>query len=49
MFDQTPPHTLDKIMAKLVQMKTVSKLDLQPKCQGHSDPHPMGGRHNKNS
>ena len=51
MFDQTPPHTLDKIMAKLVPMKTISKLDLQPKGQGHSNPHPMGGggRHNKNS
>ena len=33
MFDQTPPHTLDKIMAKLVLMKM---LDLQHKGQGHS-------------
>ena len=32
MFDQTPHHTLDKIMAKLVPM---TKLDLQPKGQGH--------------
>ena len=35
-FDQTPPHTLDKIKAKLVLIKTISKLDLQPKGQGHS-------------
>ena len=31
MFDQTPHHTLDKFMAKLVPMKN----DLQPKGQGH--------------
>ena len=36
MFDQTPPHTLDKIIAKLVPIKTISNLDLQPKGQGHS-------------
>ena len=35
MFDQTSPHTLDKITAKLVPMKK-KKLDLQPKGQGHS-------------
>ena len=34
MFDQNPPHTLDKIVKKL--QKTLSKLDLDPKCQGHS-------------
>ena len=36
MFGQAPLHTLDKIMAKLVSMKKISKLDLQPKGQGHS-------------
>ena len=36
MFDQTPPHTLDKILANLVPIKKISKLDLQPKGQGHS-------------
>ena len=34
MFDQTPPHTLDKIMAKLIPMKNNLKLDLQG--PGHS-------------
>ena len=34
MFDQNPPHTFDKIVKKL--QKTLSKLDLDPKCQGHS-------------
>ena len=36
MFNQTPPHTLDKIMAKLVPIKNDFKADLQPKGQGHS-------------
>ena len=36
MFDQTPPHTLDKIMAKLVPIKHNLKVDLQPKGQGYS-------------
>ena len=31
MFDQTPPHTLDKIMAKLVQMK--NDLKASPSAQ----------------
>ena len=34
MFDQNPPHTFDKIVKKL--QKALSKLDLDPKCQGHS-------------
>ena len=34
MFDQNPPHTFDKIVKKLQKM--LSKLDLDPKCQGHS-------------
>ena len=33
-FDQTPPHTLDKIMAKPIPMK--NDIDLEPKDQGHS-------------
>ena len=36
MFDQNPPHTLDKIVKKLITTKTLSKLDLDPKCHGHS-------------
>ena len=36
MFDQSPPHTLDKIVKKRKTTKTLSKLDLDPKCQGHS-------------
>ena len=36
MFDQNPPHTFDKIVKKLVTTKTISKLDPDPKCQGHS-------------
>ena len=37
MFDQNPPHTLDKILKKTQNYKkTLSKLDLDPKCQGHS-------------
>ena len=36
-FDQNPPHTLDKIVKKNAKLqKTLSKLDLDPKCQGHS-------------
>ena len=37
MFDQNPPHTFDKIVKKLITTKKKhSKLDLDPKCQGHS-------------
>ena len=36
MFDQNHPHTFDKIVKKLITTKTLSKLDLDPKCQGHS-------------
>ena len=38
MFDQNPPHTSDKIVLKknALQQKMLSKLDLDPKCQGHS-------------
>ena len=36
MFDQNPPHTFDEIVKKLITTKTHSKLDLDPKCQGHS-------------
>ena len=37
MFDQKPPHTFDKIVKKLITTKkTHSKLDLDPKYQGHS-------------
>ena len=36
MFDQNPPHTFDKIVKKLITTKMLSKLDLDPKCQGHS-------------
>ena len=35
MFDQNPPHTFDKIVKKLITTKMLSKLDLDPKCQGH--------------
>ena len=35
-FDQNPPHTFDKIVKKQITTKTLSKLDLKPKCQGHS-------------
>ena len=35
MFDQNPPHTFDKIVKKLITTKKLSKLDLDPKCQGH--------------
>ena len=37
MFDQNPPHTFDKIVTKLIPTKTLSKLDLEPKCQGQND------------
>ena len=47
-FDQTPPHTLDKIMAKLVPIKMVSRLDLQPKGQGHSKKRKDNNPGNKN-
>ena len=35
-FDQNPPHNFDKIVKKLITTltKTLSKLDLEPKCQG---------------
>ena len=36
MFDQNLPHTFDKIVKNLITTKTLSKLDLDPKCQGHS-------------
>ena len=36
MFDQNPPHTFDKIVKKLMTTKTLSKPDLDNKCQGHS-------------
>ena len=38
MFDQNPPHTLDKIVKKLITTKNALKnaLDLDPKYQGHS-------------
>ena len=36
MFDQNAPHTFDKIVKNLITTKTFSKLDLDPKCQGHS-------------
>ena len=38
MYDQNPPHTFDKITSGKTDnnKKMLSKLDLQPKCQGHS-------------
>ena len=36
MFDQNPPHTFGKIVKKLIATNTLSKVDLDPKCQGHS-------------
>ena len=33
MFDPTPPHTLDKIMAKLVSIKQSQSLTLSPKVK----------------
>ena len=36
MFDQNPPHTFNKLGKNTLQQKTLSKLDLEPKCQGHS-------------
>ena len=36
MFDQNPADTFDKIVKKLITTKTLSKLDLDPKCQGRS-------------
>ena len=36
MFDQNPSHTFDIIVEKQITKKTLSKLDLEPKCQGHS-------------
>ena len=35
MCDQNPPHTFDEIVKKLITAKILSKLDLEPKCQGH--------------
>ena len=35
MFDQNPPHTFDKTVKKLITTKTLSKHDLEPKCQAH--------------
>ena len=36
MFDQNLPHTFDKIVEKQIATKMLSKLDLEPKCQGYS-------------
>ena len=36
MLDQNNPHTFDKIVKKIHNKKTLSKIDLDPKCQGHS-------------
>ena len=36
MLDQNPHHTFDKIVEKQITTKTLSKLDLEPKCQDHS-------------
>ena len=36
MFDQNPPHTFDKIVKKQITIKNALKLDLYPKCKGHS-------------
>ena len=36
MFDHNLPRTFDKIEKKLIITKTLSKLNLDPKCQGHS-------------
>ena len=36
MFDQNPPYTFDKIVKKFKTTKMLSKLDLEPKCQGDS-------------
>ena len=37
MFDLNLPHTSDKIIVKLIsENETLSKLDLEPKCQGQS-------------
>ena len=41
MFDQNAPHTLDKIVKKLITTKKLSNLDLDPKCQGHSRNHKL--------
>ena len=35
MFDQTPPHTHDKIVAKPIKKQSQS-LELKPKIQSHS-------------
>ena len=37
MFDQNPPHTFDKIVKNLITTKKLSNLDLDPKCQGHTN------------
>ena len=34
--DQNQPHAFDKIVEKQITTKTLSKLDTEPKCQGHS-------------
>ena len=34
--DQNPSHTFDEIVEKQITTKMLSKLDLEPKCQGHS-------------
>ena len=35
-FDQNPPHTFDKIVEKQITIKTLSKFDLELKCQDHN-------------
>ena len=36
MFYQNLPHTFDKTVKKQIKTKNALKLDLYPKCQGHS-------------
>ena len=36
MFHQNPTHTFDKIVEEHITTKMLSKLDLEPKDQGHS-------------
>ena len=36
MFDQNYPDTFDEIVKKLITTETLSKLDLESKCQGNS-------------
>ena len=48
MFDQTPPHTLDKILFQLIPMKKISKLDDEHKGQGYSKKQKDNNLGNKN-